>query len=110
MMTSWILKSVDFTKTQKSRYLEGETLLILQIKKFINYRLMATYWKNSFVAEVTFNTNTYAPQFELSVPQSNKSETSSLGASEYDHVNSHNSASPTYDPTGLHTNHLISNY
>ena len=31
--------------------------------------------------------------------QSNKSETSSSGVSEYVHVNSQNSASPTYDPT-----------
>ena len=31
MMTSQILKSVDFTKTQKSRYLENETFF-LQIK------------------------------------------------------------------------------
>ena len=35
MMTSQILKSVDFTKTQKSTYLENETFLF-QIKKFIN--------------------------------------------------------------------------
>ena len=33
LMTSQILKSLDFTKTQKSRYLENETLLFLQIKK-----------------------------------------------------------------------------
>ena len=39
MMTSQILKSVDFTKTQKTRYLENETLFFLQIKKFINYTL-----------------------------------------------------------------------
>ena len=36
MMMSQILKSVDFTKTQKFRYLENEAFLI-QIKKFINY-------------------------------------------------------------------------
>ena len=36
-MTSQILKFVDFIKTQKFRYLENETLLIVQIKKFINY-------------------------------------------------------------------------
>ena len=42
MMTSQILKSVDFTKAQKSRYLENETLFFLQIKKFINYTLRAT--------------------------------------------------------------------
>ena len=35
MMTSQILKSVDFTKIQKSRYLENETFF-LQIEKFIN--------------------------------------------------------------------------
>ena len=33
MMMSQILKSVDFTKTQKSRYLENETLFFLEIKK-----------------------------------------------------------------------------
>ena len=37
MMTSQILKSAGFTKTQKSQYLEKETLFFLQIKKFINY-------------------------------------------------------------------------
>ena len=33
MMTSQILKSLDFTKTQKSRCIVKETLLLLQIKK-----------------------------------------------------------------------------
>ena len=32
IMTSQILKSVDFTKAQKSRYLENEMLFFLQIK------------------------------------------------------------------------------
>ena len=52
MMTSQTLKSVDFTKTQKSRYLENETFSC-QIKKFINHKsyFMA---RNSFVTEVTF--------------------------------------------------------
>ena len=36
MMTSQILKFVDFTKTQKFRYLENETIFFLQIKKLIN--------------------------------------------------------------------------
>ena len=36
MMTSQILKSAGFTRTQKSRYLENETFFI-QIKKTINY-------------------------------------------------------------------------
>ena len=30
------LKSVGFTRTQKSRYLKNETLFLFQIKKFIN--------------------------------------------------------------------------
>ena len=42
MMTSQILKSAGFTKTQKSRYLENETLFFLKIKKFINYTSSAT--------------------------------------------------------------------
>ena len=33
MMTSEILKYVNFTKTQKSRYLDKKTLFFLQIKK-----------------------------------------------------------------------------
>ena len=41
MMTSQNLKSVDFTKTQKPRYLENETLFFLQIEKLINYTLRA---------------------------------------------------------------------
>ena len=36
MMTSQILKSAGFKKTQKSQYLENETFF-LQTKKFINY-------------------------------------------------------------------------
>ena len=57
MMTPKILKSVDFTKTQKSRYLENETLFFLQLKKIINYTSRATFMtKNSFVAEVNFTT------------------------------------------------------
>ena len=36
IVTSQISKSVNFTKTHKCRYLENETLFLLQIKKFIN--------------------------------------------------------------------------
>ena len=55
-----MMTSMHFTKTQKSRYLENETLFFLQIKKFINYTSRATLLqKNSFVADVTFNN--YAP-------------------------------------------------
>ena len=42
MITSQVLKSVDFTESKKSRYLENETLFLLQIKKFINYTSSAT--------------------------------------------------------------------
>ena len=54
VMTSEILESVDFTKTQKFRYRENKTLFFLQIKKFIKYTSRATLWqKNSSVAEVS---------------------------------------------------------
>ena len=49
MMTSQILKSVDFTKIQKSRYLENETLLFVQIKNFINYALRGILLRNIFL-------------------------------------------------------------
>ena len=52
-MTSQILKIVDFTKTQKSRYLDKETFFLPSNKKnsLIKGYFMA---KNSFVVEVTF--------------------------------------------------------
>ena len=50
MMTSQILTPVNFTKTQKSRHLENETLFFLQIKKFFNYTARVTLLQNSFVA------------------------------------------------------------
>ena len=54
MMTSQILRSVDFTKTPKSKNLENKTLFFLQIKKLITQQGVL-YGKNSFVAEITFN-------------------------------------------------------
>ena len=42
MMKSQILKPLDFTETQNSRYLEKETFFFLQIKEFINYTSSAT--------------------------------------------------------------------
>ena len=45
MMTSQILKSMNFTKAQKSRYLENETIFFLQIKEFINYTLRVALWQ-----------------------------------------------------------------
>ena len=47
MMTSQILKSVYFTKTQKPRYLDHKTFF-LQIKKFINYTSWAILWQKKF--------------------------------------------------------------
>ena len=52
MMTSQILKSQGFKKTQNSRYLENEKLFFLQIKKFINYASSAALWQR--ISEVTF--------------------------------------------------------
>ena len=42
MMTSQILKSVDFTKIQKPRYLENKILFFLQLKKFITHTSRAS--------------------------------------------------------------------
>ena len=54
MMTSQILKFVDFTNIQKSRHLENETIFP-QIEKFIKLYIKGYFMaKNSFVAEVTF--------------------------------------------------------
>ena len=53
MMMSQILKSVDFTETEKSTYLENETLFFLQLFLQINGYIIA---KNSFVLGVTFKT------------------------------------------------------
>ena len=56
MMTSQISTCVEFTKTQKCRYLKKEKIFFLPIKKFINYISRATLWqKNTFVSEITFN-------------------------------------------------------
>ena len=45
MVTSQILKFRDFTKTQKSRYLENKTSFFLQIEKFVNYTSTTTLWQ-----------------------------------------------------------------
>ena len=50
------LNFLDFTKMQKSRYLENKTFF-LQIKKFINCTSRATLWKNTFVVEVTLKSH-----------------------------------------------------
>ena len=55
MMASQFLKSMDFTKTQKSRYLEDEKNFFLQIKNSLTIHQGLIYGKNSFVAKVTFN-------------------------------------------------------
>ena len=60
MMTSQILKSVDFIKTLKSKHLERKIIFFFQIKRFINCTSRAanflhkhTHKKKRFVAEVT---------------------------------------------------------
>ena len=53
MTTSQILKSVDFTITQKSKYLENETLFFLHIKKILVVHQGLLYCKSILVAEVT---------------------------------------------------------
>ena len=45
MMTPEILEFVIFTKTQKSKYLENETLVFVQIKKSTNYTSRTTLWQ-----------------------------------------------------------------
>ena len=53
LMTSQILKFVDFAKSRyldKSRYLGSETLFFFQIKKFITYKN-----QGYFMPEVTFH-------------------------------------------------------
>ena len=45
MMPSQILKFVDFTKTQESRYLKNETIFFLHIKKFIDYTSRDFLWQ-----------------------------------------------------------------
>ena len=51
-----ILKSVDFTKTQKARYLQNETLFLSQIKKLHQLGIKGQFMaKNCVVPEVTYN-------------------------------------------------------
>ena len=57
VVTSQILKSVDFTKTQNTKYLENETLFFIQIKKIREIHIKGYFMaKNSFAADVTFKT------------------------------------------------------
>ena len=51
MLKSQILQFVDFLKTQKSKFLENETLYFLQIKKFINYTSRAILWQKTLLLQ-----------------------------------------------------------
>ena len=51
-MTSQV-KFMNFTKTQKSRFLENETFSVQKKKSFITHQGLL-YVKNAFVTEVTF--------------------------------------------------------
>ena len=60
MLTPQILKSVNFTKTQKSRYLENKIFFSSKKKKEKEQKSLIAhqgllYGKKSFVAEVTFS-------------------------------------------------------
>ena len=62
MLTPQILKSVNFTKTQKSRYLENKIFFLQkkskkqkQKQKSLTVHQGLLYGKNSFVAVVTFS-------------------------------------------------------
>ena len=56
MMMPQILRSDDFRRSQKPRYLENETSFSLQIKNsLITHQGLLNIAKNSFVAEVTLN-------------------------------------------------------
>ena len=48
MMRSQIFKSVEFTKSQKSRYLKNETLLFLQIQNSLIMHQGLLYGKKQF--------------------------------------------------------------
>ena len=48
MMTLQVLKFVNFTKSQNSRFLKIKTFF-LQIKKIINYKSKATLWQKILV-------------------------------------------------------------
>ena len=55
MMTSQILKFIDFTETQKSRYLESETFFFPSNKKIHSLHIKDQFMaEKGFVAEVTF--------------------------------------------------------
>ena len=45
MMALQILKFVDLSKTQKTKYLENKMLFFLQIKKFVDYLLRFVLWQ-----------------------------------------------------------------
>ena len=54
MTMSQILESADFTKTQKSQYLENETFFPSN-KKIHSLHIKGSFMtKNSFIVEVTF--------------------------------------------------------
>ena len=49
MVTSQSLKSVDFTKTQKSKYLENKIFLVQINKKIVKYSQRATLWQKKLL-------------------------------------------------------------
>ena len=66
MMTSQILKSVDFTKVQKPRYLENEILFFLQIKKMeINHALTSTQLISASIQLFTTPLTLLEPKYRI---------------------------------------------
>ena len=55
MMMSQIFQFVDVTTTEKSKYLENKTFFLQIRKSLITHQGAYFISKNTFVAEVTFN-------------------------------------------------------
>ena len=101
-------KSFLATENKRSRRHKILMRIMLEINSPVHYNQdhSTQIFRNAYYQHTErrlFNRNTYAPPspapFEPSEPPSNKSETSSSGASQYVLVNSQNSVFPTYDPT-----------
>ena len=56
MKTLQILKSADFKKKKKCRYLENDTLFFLRIKKIINCTSRVTIWHKIILTHFIFST------------------------------------------------------
>ena len=74
MMTSQIFKSVNFTKTQKSRHFKDKTFFLQKIKnkkKTLIVHQGLLYAKKRFEAEVIFSRRKIAPPRQILPPKCN---------------------------------------